>query len=189
MKKSPDQTRDPDRLLWFRAEGAFRRRRRENSRPSPEELASFLDQTADEETQKKLFRWLASEEGAVEELRVLRQPLPPADRLDPSHLKIAESRIRSLVGATLKRDEKARSRPLRDFILDLLYARNWAAVAFAACVLIATGTFAFHLGTATFQNRRQAESIVMNELTFGLSGTLPPPSPASPPYSKEERKP
>lgn len=173
-KKSADCANDTDRILWLRVQQAYKRKQKGNLRPSAEELSQFLDHTADENARKKTFSWLAKDEEAVEELLVFKEPLTKESCIDKAHLNMAESQARSLVTATLKKHEETRPRPLRDIILDFIYFRNWVATAFVVCLLIISSAFAFRLGISTFQNRRQAETVLINELTFGLSETLTP---------------
>ena len=188
MTKSAGHKPDPDRILWTRAKQICKQVG--NFRPSPEELAQFLDHTADENVWEKIFTWLANEEGAVAELLVLRQPLRAETLVDQSRLDVAESRARSLVAASLKKHEATFLQSLRNMILDFIYFRNWAATAFAACFLIVSSAFAFHLGISTFQNRQQAETILMNELTFGLTESLTPQKiPCKTQSGTEDRKP
>ncbi len=174
MTAPNDRIQDPDRVLWSRAAQAYRGKGDEEFRPSPEELAQFLDGTADEAARERVFRWLADGTGAVEELRVLREPLLTGDRVDPALLETAAARARALVATPPEKPEEAHPSPLRAFLLDFLLLRNRLATAFAVCLLIITSAVACRLGISTFQNRRQAEAVLVNELTFGLSGVLSP---------------
>ena len=177
MKKSNDHSVDSDRILWAQAEQTGPHRLKKASRPSPDELSQFLDHTANKNVQEKVLQWLASEDGAVEELLMLRQPLIPESLIDKTHLKEVESRARTLVATTLEASKKTRSPSLWTFLLDFLYLRTRVATAIAACLLIISSAFAFHLGISTFQNRWQANTVIINELTFGLTESLPPKNP------------
>ena len=168
LRKGKIGKRNPDRWLWDEVKN--RVKSGEGKRPSAEALAQFLDQGGDETIREEVFDWLANEDGAIDELRLLRESIPPVEELDGQLLELAKSRVRNLLFPPgMEAPRESRWTRWVNVVSGLVTLRGWVATAVAGCVLLGFSLVAFRLGTSTFTDRLQTREILMRELTFGLS--------------------
>ena len=171
LNKGEREKQNPDRELWDMVKNRVTSGKGE--RPSAEVLAQFLDGTRDEAIQEKVYDWLANDEEAIDELRLLRESVRPIEEIDGQLLEQVKSRVQGLV-SSMETEVSNESwwTNCATAVHDFFTFRGWAATAAAGCVLLGFSLLAFRLGTSTFIDRLQAREILTRELTFGLSDAL-----------------
>ena len=171
MKEGEREKQNPDRELWDMVKNRVKSGKGE--RPSAEALARFLDGARDEAIREKVFDWLANDDGAIDELRLLRESVPPVEEIDGQLLEQVKSRVQDLVSSPeTEVPEESWWVRCTTAVHGFITFRGWVATAVAGCVLLGFSLLAFRLGTSTFIDRLQTREILTRELTFGLSDAL-----------------